>query len=587
MKKTDLTLTRALESEHINRLRKAAGLPTKKIKFSNVSGVEVAINPDTATVTSYRETDEFVRINLNGGDSEAYYHPVINPEILYNFKGEPNYHIKDLDPDYYKKAKERAKEVKLEQANEKSRQVEDDFLSDQQKLLTEQIESDGKFYFAFNDRTTDQYFVGYHDFGENRNDFQGTSSKAKIRDYLAQHGLSNPKIIETWNYVFDPTTTALFDPENKIVNKFDPSSYMRNAKLTKRLTVPSNIRRLIKSALGDDPEMIEHFLNWLACIFQFRCKTGTSFIWQGTTGTGKGMLIEKVIRPLIGENHCRIVTLANLKGDFNAFLDTTLVLFIDEVDTDQLHKIDELIPRLKNMITEPRLAIRALYTELKESRSYLNIIMASNKLNSMRIEANDRRFNVCPRQEKPLFKPGEEKAEFVKMITNELPRFADYLRSREASLDNAAKAIENDAKRLMQAITQAAIEEVIEALKNGNLAFFIDHAPIPIPHRRQLSTGYRGLMHTAVCHAESGTRHFLKIDPLREIVDRIIGDVAVPRGKFGKYLLRFGLEYPSGPTRIDNDSVRGYGVKWQATKQQLVAWKKDFPSPPGLQEAPR
>ena len=44
-------------------------------------------------------------MNLNGGDSWAYWHPEGNCEIIYSFKGELPYATKELLPEYYAQAK--------------------------------------------------------------------------------------------------------------------------------------------------------------------------------------------------------------------------------------------------------------------------------------------------------------------------------------------------------------------------------------------------------------------------------------------------------------------------------------------------
>ena len=89
------------ENAALNELRQKAGLPQKKFETRKVQGELVAKNPDQAQVTGQKEGRDFVYLNLNGGDSWGYYHPVTSPEVLYNFKGEPCYLVEELLPDYY------------------------------------------------------------------------------------------------------------------------------------------------------------------------------------------------------------------------------------------------------------------------------------------------------------------------------------------------------------------------------------------------------------------------------------------------------------------------------------------------------
>ncbi len=190
------------------------------------------------------------------------------------------------------------------------------------------------------------------------------------------------------------------------------------------------------------------------------------------------MLFNDIIRPLIGDAYCRAVGLGNLEEQFNGFAAETIVLFVDEVDTDQVRQMLKLIARLKRWITEPRIELRAMRQDLRNLDNHLNLILASNQPNSMRIEANDRRCTVCPRQEAKLLDPGEDGAELAQRIAKELPAFADYLRSRPADRSLAGSALDTPAKRLLQAITQTAIEEVAHAFRYGDLAYFVEQRPL-------------------------------------------------------------------------------------------------------------
>ncbi len=65
----------------------------------------------------------------------------------------------------------------------------------------------------------------------------------------------------------------------------------------------------------------------------------------------------------------------------------------------------------------------------------------------------------------------------MEAVESELGLFADYLKSYKYDMQLARKPIENEAKRLLQATTQTALEEVAHALNTGDLHFFIDHMP--------------------------------------------------------------------------------------------------------------
>ncbi len=82
----------------INSLRKQQQLAvipnagTKKI---------ITVDPKEVKITGHKQNGEFGYLNLNGGDSWGYHYPLDNPEIIRNFKGEPNMRMKDLDKVLY------------------------------------------------------------------------------------------------------------------------------------------------------------------------------------------------------------------------------------------------------------------------------------------------------------------------------------------------------------------------------------------------------------------------------------------------------------------------------------------------------
>jgi hypothetical protein len=571
-------LLKERENAVLNALRNNAGLPEKKFEARSSNGQIVAKNPDQAQVTGTKEQRDFVYLNLNGGDSWGYYHPVTSPEVLYNFKGEPNYLIEELLPDYYPQAKERAEQARGEQQLElycadMDRQTE--------RLRRAEAHGD-RVLCGFRDKRSDTYYVGWIDPKDKTHEFHPIGAKSRMNELFVQHGEPQLEIVPSVDFLFEPANDALYDYEAGFINRYMPSPYLKQAQSKEDAQIPPAIQRVIQHALGDDPVVVEHFLNWFAVIFQYRERTQAAWILQGTTGTGKGLLFSKIIRPLIGEDYCRVVNLTNLEDQFNAFAERTIVLFIDEVDTDQVTKMAKLMARLKSMITEPKIPLRAMRTDLREVPNHINLIFSSNRPNSMRIEANDRRFNVCPRQETKLLEPGESGDELVSQIQSELQDFGDYLMSRDADKAKARRALNNEPKRLLQAVTQTAIEEVAEALRNGDLGYFMDQRPTTQPDNVQRSpvfnsrevqirAVYREVLADALEAADAGTKHVLHSEQLFAIFELLVGNMPKTKTKLTK---RLGHEHLSiVPHTHGSTSVRGLGVHWKAEPAQPDAWR--------------
>jgi len=83
----------------VSELRAKAGLPPREPRYVALPGRErLLANPEPATVTGIRRARGFTYLNLDGGDSFAYYFPDSNPEIVRSFKGDPPARLADIAP---------------------------------------------------------------------------------------------------------------------------------------------------------------------------------------------------------------------------------------------------------------------------------------------------------------------------------------------------------------------------------------------------------------------------------------------------------------------------------------------------------
>lgn len=442
---TDAEL-QAMQQSRIAELRKASGLPAtqQKIKYSDALNEFILENPEQATVTGVREARGFVYLNLNGGDSWGYYFPTDRPEYLYNFKDEPVVPLAKIAPDFY-------------------RQYQDTLKQSQPSQRT---------VFVFREPTGDCYWAGIWDVARERMlQINQIGSRDRIADFFAYHnGGSVPDPIPDWRYEFEPDNPVLFDPQNGFVNRWEPTDILRTAKPVDE--IPPVTLRILRSVTGDDDEALQRFVNWLACIVQYRTKIGTAWVLHGVQGTGKGLLFHEILRPILGHKHCFIKQLHDFNDQFNDFQETALLVDIDEARVDNNRAATKLVNQLKNMITEPVIDVRGMYQKRRQVRSFANFLITSNDYDSMRIERGDRRFNVAPRQEKRL----EISTSEVDQLRNEIDAFAGFLRYCTADLDLARTTIENSAKEAMREAALDSIDQLLEAVLRGDLAYFLDLA---------------------------------------------------------------------------------------------------------------
>ena len=430
------------ERDQLNTLRRAAGLRNREAKYQTDGDIVVLTNPDPVEVTGVRQARGFVYLNLNHGDSWAYFFPEDNPTILHNFKGEPAVRLRDVAPNFYT-------EFRRNQLQQRFGDIRP---------------------YVFRDPETDTYYnVLWNKEEKQIKMMRPVSSKERMRDFMEQYGHGLPEPIEDWTVVFDPTTNQTFNPDAQWVNWFRPSEYLLHApKLTAYPEVPPIIDRILESICVNDQQIKEHFLNWLACLVQSRKKLMTGWVFHGVQGTGKGALFSEVLRPILGHDNATSWGTKEFDDGFNEKLQRTSLLWLDEFKAGSARNVDAMMSKLKHLVTEPTLAIRAMRTDTYEKSSYTNVIIASNFPDPIQLEENDRRWNVAPAQERRLTLSTKQ----VEQLREEVWLFASYLMHRKADFDKAKTVLHNHAREEMIGASMSSTERFFAALRKGELDWF-------------------------------------------------------------------------------------------------------------------
>lgn len=440
----------AAHDARLAELREANGLPPRKAKIKLVNGDPVLTNPDGVVVTDIKEQNGYIRLNLNGGDSWAYFVDPENPRLVKNFKGEPYLLLNDIAPDVYRT------------------------LRDAMPAPTK------KTPYVFRDPSTDQWLAGVYDpYLRAWEQLAPIGSYEKIKAFFMTRGAIPPESeqITDWTYEFQPHHDEVCDPVRRFANRFQPTDYMRLAARNNEL--PPITARILKSVVGDDEIVMDALVNWIACIFQYRVKIGVAWVLSGVQGTGKGLLVNELLRPLFGST-CVTKQLHHFEDQFNAFLEETLIVNVDEVRLDTAHRsATKLMAMVKNLITEPVVDIRGMRQNSRQVRSYTNFIFTSNDYDAMRIDRTDRRFNIAPRQETPLRVTQAE----VDALRLEVIEFAGYLTAYPADLDRARAPIQTKAKEQMRKHGLDSVEQLVDAVLEGDLAFIIRMVAFGIDYR--------------------------------------------------------------------------------------------------------
>ena len=454
-------------------LRKKAGLTKKneKITTVNVNGIseQVLQNPDRMSIEICRISEPYVNCNINGGDSGAYYFILTNPHYMYNFKGEPIFEIEKADPEFYQTIFETYGE-KIDGAKNIKPIVLRDFYTD-------------TYYNGVFDNTKSQFTDEYP---------LTPTQKSSLEGFMRTHNRPTPDFIPDAQVVFDPSSDKgiQMDTAPYHVNLYRKTGYMLGSsenvpELTygtagsMRKYIPS-ILMLMQHILGGGKTELEHFINWLAYIYQNKRKTMTAWIFTGVPGTGKGLFVHKVLKPLFGEQQVPMRSLENIEEQFNLYMRTALFLVVDEFRMGDSGNTGRMADKLKHQVTEPTLTIRAMRTNQIELPSFCNFIFLTNRADAVKIEEGDRRYNVAPRQESKLEVAHPDFLEKLNNIQSELFTFAGLLQKFVVDERMAHTALENDAKKEMKQVSMSVLEEFATAIKQNNLEYFVEILDIPL-----------------------------------------------------------------------------------------------------------
>ncbi len=533
----------------IAELRAAANLPKRRATKYKYSGqTEYMVSPDAAVITEKKTERGFVYFNLNGGDSWAYYHPEDNPNFIHNFKGEPAYRTEDLLPEYWARIQAEA------QARAQS------YTPNQQ----------GQIFLAFRDFNSSNYFNGWYDQGKNELKLAMAKNESQLRQFMKQNNQMIGDCIPDWTLIWDPINPQVVDTTNCRVNTYQPSMFFQSTpKPSSR--IPPTILKVIDHVLGHDPTTIDHFINWLAVVVQYKTKTGTAWVWQGTQGTGKGVLFHQIITPLFGEVNVVSKRMEELESEFTGFMENKFMILIDEIETGKSLYHSKITAKLKNLIVEPTISIRKMYTPAYMVPNYANMIFASNKPAAVEVAPDDRRFNVGPYQNNPIKLTATE---VDVLIPNELQEFFDYLRAYSADPDRARKPLISSARTSLIDISRTAIDSVSDAILNGDLEFLWDHLPDRASSINALQNlkyqPFRQLLIDLVNTQDPK----LSRDDLYVIFEWCVGNMPQSPHKFTALLKHHRIHM----TQLwkGNRNVRGITTQWQYTPAFLAQAQQEI-----------
>ena len=531
--------------EKLNALRTAAGIKPLKIKTKMIGEYEVQTG--VGEISRYETFDcgDYVRLNLNGGDSQAYWHFKTDTTYLHNFKGEPSLLLKEVLPHYYA-----------------------DLVRNAKSVATTPNQA-GDLLLAFRDKVTATYWKGTWNEDSHELELYPVKSELQLDHFLQSRGSTLGAFVPEWHLTFDPQNPVVVDEAAKVVNTFIPTDYMRAGKQNRKGAFPI-IQRIIDNVVGVG-EVQKHFLNWLAVVWQQRRKPMTAWVFHGVQGTGKGLLFHRVLRPLFSHRHAIQKRAAELDSQFNGWLESALIAFIDEVNADMFTSTSAKAVEsdLKTMITEPTASIRRMRTDSYEVQNYTAFIFSSNEKRPVSIAANDRRFNVGKFQELPLSITQAE----IDGIENELTAFARFLSDYKADFNTARTVLQTEDRMEIQRRSITSIDELCNALVKGDLMLLWESMPDEALAEEVGMVDVQGQAYAALIRRLSReTESDLTRDEVELIFRQCVGKVPEGKQKFVTYLRHHGITF--NRLRLGNSLFYGFRVSWRVSADDKALLKE-------------
>jgi hypothetical protein len=449
--------------QKINELRRAIGETEIGYDIVQFNGEEMLRSTEACQIHGIKTSgDHYIRFNLNGGDSYAYFIDLRNPEVIRNFKGEPLLKTEDAAPDLYKALRKSAPRAVAKPPLDEGSEVLAFYATNQGAAIKTGVYSPIDRRLRLDDSTP-------------------TAASA----WLGEYGLVQKAPLPHMDLVFDPRNDVQYVPGKTEINLYRATDYMTRAKknASSKPAVLSEVaekapllHKIMYSMLGNpDDKVYAHFVNWLAYVFQRREKTGTAWVLHGRTGTGKGSFVKYILTPLFGPENVRTIQFGLLATSFNAFLETALFVVCEEADMGAVDNRAELQAKLRHYITDSPIEINQKGRKTFQAENFSNFIFNANERTAVHVTGDDRRYNIPNRQEVQLFFTPNEIQQLAGGV--ELDAFADVLQRWPLDVQAVTKVVETEARRDMHEASTAINQLIAEAVIKGDLQFFIDRMP--------------------------------------------------------------------------------------------------------------
>lgn len=410
--------------------------------------------------------------------------------------------------------------------------------------------------YVFEDKRTGNTYGLEYDLETKEPIFRHLATKDNLYNFCKGVKIPIPLTLQRMDYGIRFNSDDVINFEKQQVNKYIPTELITLMPIPgEKHEMPYMIGKTLRHIVGDDEIMYNQFVKWLAYFIQYRKKVITTFLFQGTEGTGKGVTFNHILTPIIGARYCSDADQDRFGNQFNSFLTSYLLVLVNEVHMDDSERNRSAMEKIKQAITETSGIVERKGVEADKEEQVCTFLFATNRHHGIILSKGDRRFNVCPRQEKKLhdmpWYPGHE--EWLAMVTSELPEFVRYLKTINVTTADVSRPINNEAKRKLQEMSTTTSEDFFVALKNGDITYLQENL-VSEPMRLETYTQTAAILHSIKERGNATTEELCKLYNYMYRKDLSVAS-------FGKLISMYVEEKQS--IRVNGEPRKGYKISWK------------------------
>jgi hypothetical protein len=132
---------------------------------------------------------------------------------------------------------------------------------------------------------------------------------------------------------------------------------------------------------------IEYLINWLINTAHFN-RMSTLPVITTVQGTGKGVFVTNVLEHYLNHKYVNVVTSEKISSNFNAFMEQSSLIVLDEGDFSKSHEVDNL----KLLTGNEFIQVEKKGIDSQKMRRHFNLLMLTNGETPLIHPSNDRRM---------------------------------------------------------------------------------------------------------------------------------------------------------------------------------------------------